>query len=786
MTTTTWSAGRRSERSPWPLYILLFLAAACLPLSILDSQWLPGAGRLLKMVFWALLAGIVMGRSRFPRWLMWVIGMGIGLTYSVQFALQILPSLGVILGDVRSLATWLWQGFFQQNWGASWPTMQGAVHISAELRLAIAAISEWIEALQTGSVSQDITVLWLLVSFMVWVVCWYAGYEMMRTQRALLALLPLGVTLTSNVAVTYIGLGYVHIFAALLLIALIYTNANRLELVWERLGVDFSAELRRDTLMAGAAIAGVVFVIALLVPYTTYNRAVDLFWESWGPGLQRVYDRLDRAFAGRDPVPDVPPDYQREIASGLLPHEVGPSGDLSDQVVMRVRISDPPPPPPDVIDEITSSEGLDPRRLVERRYWRQRTYDRYTGSGWDTSQRNLIELLALEPWEEPDYPHTVVTQTYTLVAPTGNVVFAVNAPVTVVDRDYRVLYRGIDDLVALSVDQPEYTVVSYAPQPETDDLLAAEDPYPAEIAERYLALPEIPERVSDLAWEIVTAAEAETRYDKARAIESYLRRFVYDLDVPPPPPDRDLVDYYLFDAQRGYCDYSASAMVVMLRSVGVASRYASGFGMGEYDYRQEVWSVTGRNAHAWVEVYFPGLGWIEFEPTPTELPREFAGTLTSFQPQRLPPMPIRQDATAPLEQPSTSLFIAAMLGVAAVALAGWHAHTLRQRHTQPNELVQRVYAQMLTRASWLQLGPRDGQTPQEYLHYLMNELVVRGPYGDILEDVRRIGDAYTKARYSQAEITDQEAQQVQEAWRRVRGVFWRLLLTRTPQRQPAD
>ncbi len=690
MSTTSWAIRRQSDRSRWLLYSLLLVAAACLPLSITDSHWLPGAERLLYMVFWSMLAGIVLGRSRFPGWLMWVVGMAAGITYSVQFALRLLPSPGVFMGDLRDALGWAWQLLFQHQWSAPFPTMQAGVHIATEIRLAIAAVSDWLVAASTGVVSEDITVLWLLVSFTVWVVCWYAGYEMMRTQRALVALLPLGVAIVSNVAVTWVGAGYVHIFAALMLVILVYTNVNRLERIWERLGVDFSAELRRDTLLAGAGISVLVLTLALIMPYATYSRAVDFFWTNYGPALQRFYDRLDRAFAGREPIPEPPKAFEEQMTQGFLPHEVGLSGDLPESLVMLVQVSDPPPPAPDVIDQISIAEGLDPRRLVERRYWRQRTYDVYTGQGWDTSERNIEEVPGLEPWREPpDYPHTVVTQTYTLLRPRSNVVFGVNAPTTV-DLDYRVLYRGEDDMVAFSVEQPQYTVVSYAPQPEITDLLTAEGEYPAEIAERYLALPRVPQRVIDLAQEIVSAAGAETRYDKARAIELYLRRFVYDLDVPPPPPDQDITDYFLFEAQRGFCDYSASAMVVMLRAVGVAARYASGYGMGHYDYARDAWAVTTLNAHAWAEVYFPGLGWIEFEPTPIELPREFAGAPAPLPPQPLPQMPLRDEPVESRLPPSLWVGVA-VLGAALVALRIWSLGLLRSRLRDPGEVVRRTY-----------------------------------------------------------------------------------------------
>ena len=88
----------------------------------------------------------------------------------------------------------------------------------------------------------------------------------------------------------------------------------------------------------------------------------------------------------------------------------------------------------------------------------------------------------------------------------------------------------------------------------------------------------------DLAVEVV--GDAETRYDGAKAIEYYLRAYTYTLDLPEPPTNRDLVDYFLFERQEGYCDYYASAMVVMARAVGIPARLASGYAQGTYDPRR--------------------------------------------------------------------------------------------------------------------------------------------------------------------------------------------------------
>ena len=100
------------------------------------------------------------------------------------------------------------------------------------------------------------------------------------------------------------------------------------------------------------------------------------------------------------------------------------------------------------------------------------------------------------------------------------------------------------------------------------------------------------------------------------AIEAYLKGLTYDLEVDPPPFHADGVDHFLFEQQRGYSEYFASSMVVMLRSLGIPARVAVGYTTGQELDDPGIYAVTDSNSHAWVEVYFPGHSWIPFEPTP--------------------------------------------------------------------------------------------------------------------------------------------------------------------------
>ena len=138
--------------------------------------------------------------------------------------------------------------------------------------------------------------------------------------------------------------------------------------------------------------------------------------------------------------------------------------------------------------------------------------------------------------------------------------------------------------------------------------------YPPEIRQTYLQLPPLDPRIQQLAEQITSGSPAA--YDRAVKIERYLSsHYAYTLDLTGPPPADPLANF-LFARRAGHCEYFASAMAVMLRSVGVPARYATGFFAGEYNDVGRDYIIRESDAHAWVEVYFPGYGWIPFDPTP--------------------------------------------------------------------------------------------------------------------------------------------------------------------------
>jgi len=145
-------------------------------------------------------------------------------------------------------------------------------------------------------------------------------------------------------------------------------------------------------------------------------------------------------------------------------------------------------------------------------------------------------------------------------------------------------------------------------------LRAASSAYPEFVQNTYLQLPELDPRVKALAEQIT--ASSKNAYDKAANIERYLKtRYAYTLDLSGPKV-QDPLAHFLFVRRAGHCEYFAAAMTVMLRTLGIPARYASGFLPGEYNDLGGDFIVRASDAHTWVEVYFPSYGWITFDPTP--------------------------------------------------------------------------------------------------------------------------------------------------------------------------
>ncbi|MFO7633728.1 MAG: transglutaminase domain-containing protein, partial [Caldilinea sp.] len=348
-----------------------------------------------------------------------------------------------------------------------------------------------------------------------------------------------------------------------------------------------------------------------------------------------------------------------------------------------------------------------------------------------------------------------------------------------------------------------YIMVSAATDVTVRDLQNTAPDYPAGITDHFLQIPEdFSPAVAQLAREVT--AESVSPYDKAMAIETYLRTIPYDDAIPAPPPGRDPLEYFLFDIQEGYCDYYATAMAMMLRVVGVPARTASGYAEGMFDEESGAYFVTERDAHTWVEVFFPEYGWIEFEPTagesalerppgedPTELtasnqaptptpaPGGPGAEPTPSQPgqQDLPPQFTGEELLDAQEQAAGSPVMAWWLVLLVLTIVVPIGVFLiwRVRSTGPTvftaELPLQIYERMERWSQRLGLPIRVSQTPYEHARTLSNALPEAEPL------VSEITDSYVRYRFGGVEQTIElqalpGEPMLWQTWKRLETIFW--------------
>jgi len=315
------------------------------------------------------------------------------------------------------------------------------------------------------------------------------------------------------------------------------------------------------------------------------------------------------------------------------------------------------------------------------------------------------------------------------------------------------------------------------------DLLAAGAGYPDWILDRYLQLPDtLPSRVTDLAQELTK--DIETPYEKAIAIRDYLRTLDYTLDIEAPPNGTDGVDYFLFELEKGYCQYFASAMTVLLRASGVPSRMIAGYGPGEpteqYGPRDMMGHGSGawqdlqqtfivRNSHSWTEAFFPGYGWIPFEPTPSRPviargefgfpPQDGEGTGGST---------VKPDGTE-TGSPWNVRLLGIPLGLAlfgAIMWLGWRR--LLGQVSEPRV----AYARIGYLAALSGVGPRENLTPKEY----GRRLAAAVP--EMSAALDRVVYTYVRVSYSQHNLNSEDRSNIARAWPQVRNHLLRRALRR--------
>jgi len=586
------------RRLPW-LYGLLNIALVLVFLLSLNTKsWLYAAPSLLWFALGGIFFAYLLGRSRWRG--IWCLGYSLVLVLvaACQQIGELIPAPGSM-----SMMAWL----EQLNW---------------QILLILERCTIWVETAMAQKPIHDAGWQQFLLIFQAWMGPAWLVWILQRRGQVWLAALPMLIWMSVPIQNGYTD--SLSLLAALFLVLCLSALQvyKKLHNDWQAQLLDYPDGLWQDWLAAILIMSMLVLPIAHAAPLVTTPEGWQKI-ESW-------YDEI-RTTAERGQTQPSNESRPASISSGSSLDRQLSGPDLSlvgvplpenDRLAMWIRVGDPTPRP-----------------------WRTTIYATYTGTGWLEAPLLETPVDSLEEPLQAPLGSKILKQNFIIVGSFNGNLFAAGEPVRVVGEDVSLRAVLPDGSNVLRGEANRYEVWSLVPNIRPENLSQSGVDYPAEILETYLQLPPaLPLRVFTLARRLVSGHP--NTLDKVVAVQTYLRGAVpYDLNTPLPAEGQDAVDYFLFEAQSGFCSYYASSMAVLLRTLGIPARVVTGYGAGTYILQQGYFQVPGTSAHAWVEVYFPDFGWIPFEPTPSEEVPYYARIQTVIE----PPEPVsRQSAVRQL------------------------------------------------------------------------------------------------------------------------------------------
>jgi len=274
-------------------------------------------------------------------------------------------------------------------------------------------------------------------------------------------------------------------------------------------------------------------------------------------------------------------------------------------------------------------------KYPDRYYWKARTYALYLNGFWEN---DLIEVEPLNQIDlSPYLSNTFENKSYQFTYYLNRKEIITPQVVSDIDGNAEVAFYPINENQQDVIDFVDYDAVRTGDQITVwggyykvgfEDGASNSLDYPQWVKERYLSLPDgFGEKLESLA-KFVTLNES-TVFDRVVAVTDYLRTSLQYSDEIIVPADADPVDWFLFDGREGFCNYFASAEVLMLRSIGIPSRLVVGYAQGEQNQDNRTFSVRKMDSHSWVEVFFPDEGWVIFEPTPSQPRVEYSQVISA-------------------------------------------------------------------------------------------------------------------------------------------------------------
>jgi len=714
--------------------VVTFLSVA---FSIQQANWVPRMPAILPTVVSGLLIGLFAARIRFTVVVIQPVALALGLGVVILAATSYADGVG-----------------FAERFG--------------DFRLRM---DEWFAVVRAGDISNDNLPFVALVHAVAWLAAYLGAWSIFRWHNAWLAIVPGGIVLLANISFLKghpSGAFLVFTFGAIMLISRLHIQKSQAR--WKRQGVEYPEWMSLNAINFTLILTVVLIVGAWRIPLGTQAAAAQGVFDKIVSPATGQSESLVRLF------------HNIDSRKGARLHTFGGTLPIQGNVKLGTK----------QLLEVNSGEG----GLI-----RATSYDEYTGNGWKAGDRDTKRVEGSEVAQTDDATGGYKNRTVAILR------------VKILDPESTILSPGIPlgSNVPSIIETPKgfegdiervrsrrgldtndtYNAIGSESRATVAALSSAGTDYPDWVKQRNLQLPKhLPARIREEALRITQGTN--TPYAAAVAVQDYLRGFPYDLTVESPPAGRDTVDFLLFDLKRGYFDYQATAMAVMLRTLGIPSRVAVGYVLDRSEAEETKYLVRKDDAYTWVEVFFPGYGWINFNPT-QDRPAGGAGGIG-----QLPNASGLNDpsdatdplaglgelggdlggATAAINEPAIDAkhvpwqliwTLSALLALVAAAAASgrvawnWGMASLDGRAA--------LWAKTQRLASWGGLGARPAETPREWSRRM-------GSAVDLEPEAVSLARAFEESRYGRPDLQTTDEEETLGAYKRLRGALASFVINR--------
>jgi transglutaminase-like putative cysteine protease len=749
-----WFWQRLTGWEDWLTFLIAYLTFLGVALSIQGAEWVADMPNLALMGFLGLLCAMLLARSAIPAVLSHL--------------------LSIVFGGLAIL----WQVLLTvpgNDWFDRWDAFY-------------ARMDHWFNVAARGGISNDTLPFVVLVVGLTWLSGYVFGWSVFRWQNPWLGLLPGGGALFVNFTFSdqLSALALLYLGGGLLLVMRLSLARNLRD--WKREGTPYPRFLSVSFAHLTAWSVGLLLLVGWLAPATVQAQPLSSIWDDLAHPFLSLSDDTVRLI-GPIKTQKVLPIH---AFKGVLPFQG--SIQLRERNVLSLTLD--------------KAEGL-----ANYPFLRGAVYDEYTAGGWLSGERHEADRQPIDLSPEGSQQLAVPSEHQRLIVAhiqvansrvARSVLFSIGEPVGADIPTKAEATEDWGDSGGVPAD-PSFSITLLRPPDRlepgatystaglvtdaTADELRAAGAIALGSGDRYTQLPDdLPQRVRDLAGQLT--ADQSTNYDKVKAVEAYLRQIPIAYRLLEVPPGQDAVDYFLFESKEGFFDYHASAMVVLLRAVGIPSRLAVGYALDAtaFDAENRRYNIREEHAYAWPEVYFPGFGWSAFNPSPERpavtrqgdtiieggsswfggIDPAILGSLgLGLEPEAGTTQPEENPPAAPIEPTGggggipLAVWLALGLGAAAVALTAGGGLLTWERGLAGLPYPQRTWEQTLRLASWARLGPRPEQTPMEYARDLQSRL-------PDVEGVDYLAASYGRSRFGRKPADAEESERLRTVWRRLR------------------